>query len=120
MRASITTIYSAPPVLSTPYAERLSLWQIVCGNICCRDETGRDDTWTLSAQPTALGIVLNGTRVDVTVPGSPAHACGKIDKADELLMVDGQKVSAQTAMAALRGSDTPASVVSLVLRKSGR
>jgi hypothetical protein len=43
-----------------------------------------------------------------------------IDKSDELLMVDGQKVSAQTAMAALRGSDVPASVVSLVLRKFGR
>jgi chromosome segregation ATPase len=70
-------------------------------------------------QRTALGIVLDGTRVDVTVPGSPAQVCGMIDTSDELLMVDGQKVSAQTAMAALRGSDVPASVVSLVLRKSG-
>ena len=120
MRAFTTSAYSAIPALSTHYAERLSAWQCVCGNIYCRDETALDDALTLSAQPTALGIVLNGTRVDVTVPGSPAHACGKIDKTDELLMVDGQKVSAQSAMAALRGSDTPASVVSLVFRKSGR
>ena len=84
-----------------------------------RDSAGVDGLLH-APQRTALGIVLNGTRVDVTVPGSPAHLCGMIDKSDELLMVDGQKVSAQTAMAALRGSDVPASVVSLVLRKFGR
>jgi len=43
-----------------------------------------------------------------------------IDTADELIMVDGHKVSALTAIAALRGSDSAASVVSLLLRKSGR
>jgi hypothetical protein len=73
---------------------------------------------SLAAQRTALGIVLNGTRVDATVPGSPAHVCGMIDKGDELVMVDGHKVTAVTAMPALRGSDSPGSVVTLVLRKS--
>jgi hypothetical protein len=42
-----------------------------------------------------------------------------IDPLDELLMVDGQKVTAQTVTAALRGSDSSVLVVSLVLRKSG-
>jgi len=49
-----------------------------------------------------------------------AQVCGMIDTADELIMVDGHKVSALTAIAALRGSDSAASVVSLLLRKSGR
>ena len=66
--------------------------------------------------------MLCGTRVEETVPGSPAHVCGVLNKADELLMVDGQKVSDQTALVALRGGDQslPLSVVSLLMRKSGR
>ena len=79
-----------------------------------------DDQPSHIARETAVGIVLSGTRVEETVPGSPAQACGLVNKADELLMVNGQKVSEQTALAALRGGDAPASVVSLLLRKSGR
>jgi len=77
------------------------------------------DALQLCDQRSAIGIVLNGTQVLETVAGSPAHSCGMIDPSDELLMVDGQKVTAQTVTAALRGSDSSVLVVSLVLRKSG-
>ena len=82
-------------------------------------EEGAQDALQLCDQRSAIGIVLNGTQVLETVAGSPAHSCGMIDPLDELLMVDGQKVTAQTVTAALLGSDSSVLVVSLVLRKSG-
>ena len=68
----------------------------------------------------ALGLVLIGSLVDIVVPGSPAHACGMIDKLDQLLMVDGHTVTEQSAMAALQGRESAISVVSLVFRKAGK
>lgn len=87
---------------------------------CNRDDIAGHDVSSAVSQTTAIGIVLSGTRVEVLVPGSPAQVCGMVDTGDELLMVDGQKVTEQTALAALRGSDVPGSVVSLLVRKSGR
>jgi chromosome segregation ATPase len=71
----------------------------------------------MQQQRTAVGIVLTDRTVDMTVPGSPAHALGAIERGDELLMVDGHKVSGATAMAMLRGDDAIGTVVSLLLRR---
>jgi C-terminal processing protease CtpA/Prc len=87
---------------------------------CHRGDIAGHDASSAVSQSTAIGIVLSGTRVEVMVPGSPAQVCGMVDSGDELLMVDGQKVTEQTALAALRGSDVPGSVVSVLVRKSGR
>ena len=69
-------------------------------------------------QQTALGLVLNDIRVETTVPGSPACTCGLIERLDDLLMVDGQKVNSDTALSALRGDDEVGAVVSILLRKA--
>ena len=69
---------------------------------------------------TALGMCLNGTRVEAVLPGSPAHVCDMIEPSDELLMVDGHKVTEHTAMAAIRGNESSTAVVPLLLRKAGR
>uniref|UniRef100_A0A7S0MK38 PDZ domain-containing protein n=1 Tax=Cryptomonas curvata TaxID=233186 RepID=A0A7S0MK38_9CRYP len=69
-------------------------------------------------QRAALGIVLNDVRVEATVPGSPACTCGLIEQLDEVLMVDGQRVDGDMAMAALRGDDEIGAVVSILLRKA--
>lgn len=82
-----------------------------------RDGQGALPVENDSEQRTALGIVLNDTRVDATVLGSPAFACGLIHRLDEVLMVDGQKVDGDTAMTALRGDDEVGAVVSILLRK---
>jgi hypothetical protein len=64
-------------------------------------------------QRSALGIVLADARVEYTVSGSPAHICGVIERQDEILMVDGVKVTSSSATAALRGDDVVGSVVLL-------
>ncbi|KAJ1491516.1 hypothetical protein T484DRAFT_1774442 [Baffinella frigidus] len=69
-------------------------------------------------QRTAVGIVLSDKIVDMTVPGSPAHALGVLQKGDEVLMVDGHKVSAATAMVMLRGDDAIGTVVTVLLRRA--
>jgi hypothetical protein len=69
-------------------------------------------------QRSALGIVLNDVRVEDTVPGSPAFTCGLIERLDEVLMVDGQRVDGDMAMAALRGDDEIGAVVCILLRKA--
>ncbi len=69
-------------------------------------------------QRAALGIVLSDIRVEATVPGSPACTCGLIERLDEVLMVDGQRVDGEMAMAALRGDDEIGAVVCILLRKA--
>ena len=69
-------------------------------------------------QRAALGIVLNDVRVEATIPGSPACTCGLIERLDEVLMVDGQRVDGDMAMAALRGDDEIGAVVCILLRKA--
>ena len=72
-----------------------------------------------ASQPrTALGVVMSDTRVDSTVPGSPASTCGLIERLDEVLMVDGQRVTGDSIMAALRGNDALGAVVSILLRRA--
>lgn len=70
-----------------------------------------------SGPRTALGITLRDTKIDSTVPGSPACMCGLFDHGDELLTVDGVEVDAASAGFALRGNDLVGSVVTLVLKK---
>lgn len=70
------------------------------------------------SQKSALGLVVTEGRVDSTVPGSPAQMCGVIFKGDDVVMVDGYKVSAATIGAALRGDDMIGSVAMLTMRRA--
>ena len=68
-------------------------------------------------QRTALGIVVVENTVEMTVPGSPAEACGVISGGDQILAVDGKPVQGSSVMAMLRGDDMIGSVVTVLLRK---
>eukprot|EP00960_Hanusia_phi_P029293 747870-Hanusia_phi.AAC.9 len=71
----------------------------------------------LTRSSSAIGLILDGCKVDSIVPGSPAFACGLIAPGDEILMVNGRAASPEDAMALLRGEDKAGAVVEVVLSK---
>ena len=83
-----------------------------------QDQMAATNRGTLDGQQrTALGIVVVESTVEMTVPGSPAEACGLISGGDQILAVDGKPVQGSSVMTMLRGDDLIGSVVSVLLRK---
>ena len=66
-----------------------------------------------------IGIVLNGTTVDYTVVGGPAHSSKKIASGDTILQIDGVSVSSDTVRGYLVGNDVPGSLVTITVAKGG-
>ena len=67
---------------------------------------------------TTVGIGLKGRLIEWIALRSPAHACGKLRKGDQIVRVDGKEVGAESLPAALTGSDVPGSSLHLeVLRR---
>lgn len=74
------------------------------------------NTW--SASVTTLGIGLSGVRVvDVLIDG-PADRSGLIEVGDDILEVDGARVTSGTINRYLVGCDVPQTLVALTVRKT--
>jgi len=64
-----------------------------------------------------IGLSVYGTQIDYVVPGGPAHLSQKLDKDDEILVVDGVAVDFGNVVGCLQGTDVVGSKVSLRVRK---
>jgi len=64
-----------------------------------------------------IGLSVYGTQIDYVVPGGPAHLSQKLDKDDEILVVDGVAVDFGNVVGCLQGTDVAGSKVSLRVRK---
>ena len=62
---------------------------------------------------------MNGTFVDNTVVGGPAHSSKKIEHGDIVLEVDGRAATNDNIFELLIGNDIPGSVVEITLSKGG-
>lgn len=88
-----------------------------CATSIIKSAPGKLSTAGDGKQKSALGLVVTEGRVDSTIPGSPAQMCGIISKDDEVMMVDGSRVTSATVGAALRGDDVIGSVAMLTMRR---
>lgn len=59
--------------------------------------------------------MLHGTKIENTLIGGPAF--GLLKKGDMLIKIDGQPVSEENILTALRGSDIPGSKVTLTVNR---
>ncbi len=65
-----------------------------------------------------VGIMFDGKGfVQFMLPGGPAHASRKIVKGDQIIKVDGMKVSGNGLLQAITGSDMPGSFVTFTIQK---
>ena len=98
------------------------------GNACeamltqLREKHQIKETKVLPARST-VGIVLEGTVVNIVVPGSPSYLKNadseRIEPGDVILAIDGKEVTKKDIIPSLRGSDSPGSTVKItVLKKS--
>jgi hypothetical protein len=62
-----------------------------------------------------VGIMLHGTKIENTLIGGPAF--GLLAKGDILIKIDGQPVSEDNILTALRGNDIPGSKVILTVHR---
>ncbi len=66
-----------------------------------------------------IGVMLQGTVVDNTVIGGPAHISKAIGQGDVILKIDGIYVTSDNIKAMLVGSDVPGSLVTVTIAKGG-
>jgi S1-C subfamily serine protease len=63
--------------------------------------------------------MLNGTMIENTVVGGPAHNSKQFEHGDVILEVDGQEAKNANIFELLIGSDIPGSAVEVKLAKGG-
>ena len=63
--------------------------------------------------------MLNGTMIENTVVGGPAHNSKQFEHGDVILEVDGQEAKNSNIFELLIGSDIPGSAVEVKLAKGG-
>eukprot|EP00284_Hemiselmis_tepida_P007972 CAMPEP_0174918178 /NCGR_PEP_ID=MMETSP1355-20121228/2927_1 /TAXON_ID=464990 /ORGANISM="Hemiselmis tepida, Strain CCMP443" /LENGTH=337 /DNA_ID=CAMNT_0016163339 /DNA_START=1 /DNA_END=1011 /DNA_ORIENTATION=+ len=79
------------------------------------------DTKPLPAKST-VGIVLEGTKINIIVPGSPSSKevnGERIEPGDVVKAIDGKAVTTSDVITKLRGQDKPGTKVKLTLEKAG-
>ncbi len=64
--------------------------------------------------------MLNGTMIDYTVVGGPAHNSRQMEHGDFVLEVDGVEAKNGNIIELLIGNDIPGSVVKIKLAKGGQ
>ena len=64
-----------------------------------------------------VGISVYGTVIDYLVPGAPAHLTQRLAKDDEIVEVDGQRVTAENVTGLIRGSDQVGSLLRMKVLK---
>jgi C-terminal processing protease CtpA/Prc len=62
--------------------------------------------------------MLNECVIDDTLPGSPAHVSQKLKAGDVITAVDGDPVTKDTVLGAIRGRDIPGTSVVITVRSS--
>ena len=71
-----------------------------------------------SSSQCTVGLMLNECTIDDTLPGSPAHVSQKLKPGDIITAVDGDPVSKDTILAAIRGRDIPGTTVVITVRSA--
>ena len=64
-----------------------------------------------------MGIIMNGTTIDLTVVGGPAYNSKQLEPGDIILNVDGKKATEENIKELLIGKDIPGSEVDILLEK---
>jgi hypothetical protein len=65
-----------------------------------------------------VGLMLNECTIDDTLPGSPAHVSQKLKAGDVITAVDGDPVTKDNVLAAIRGRDVPGTSVVITARSA--
>ena len=65
-----------------------------------------------------VGLMLNECTIDDTLPGSPAHVSQKLKAGDIITAVDGDPVTKENVLAAIRGCDIPGTSVVITVRSA--
>ena len=63
--------------------------------------------------------MINGTSIDNTVVGGPAHNSQKLSHGDTILKVDGLVATNENILELLIGNDVPGSSVEITVLKNG-
>jgi hypothetical protein len=66
-----------------------------------------------------VGLVLEGTIIESTIVGGPAHTSMRLGRGDILLEVDGEEATDQNIGDLLVGNDRPGSRLVLTVAKAG-
>jgi C-terminal processing protease CtpA/Prc len=78
----------------------------------------RESSWESDHLFAQVGIMFNGAGfVESLLPGGPAHSSQKIEKGDQIVKVDGNKVVGTTNLSnAITGNDIPGSKVTFTIQ----
>lgn len=71
---------------------------------------------TNSSSQCTVGLMLNECTIEDTLPGSPAHVSQKLKAGDIISAVDGDPVTKDTVLGAIRGKDVPGTSVVITVR----